>query len=296
MQLYNHGGLYEDSRFPIAMHRGILSLLGFVSLCLLFYVLRSSTSAATITRVEAKPVCRQRNTPLEQATPFNTVLSELKKCPKDHVKCSCCGWCGPKSDLRPFGAQKMKRSCPKCHAVERHRAACAKIALRLEHIDLSWSKPLKLLHFGPQLQMGRILDKTMGIFQVKVDKLAAGYEKAYDTVIEVDVEKIPFPDNFFDWVVILHVIEHVPHPERAVSEIQRVIKKGTGWALIEVPCWATPTIDCRNMTKVERTKVCWQFDHLWKFSCRDFAKILKKGGLVCQESRGERLLQFSCTK
>jgi len=50
---------------------------------------------------------------------------------------------------------------------------------------------------------------------------------AYDNVnIVCDIENIPFKDNSVDFVINIAVLEHVPNPEKVVSEIFRVLKKG----------------------------------------------------------------------
>ena len=49
--------------------------------------------------------------------------------------------------------------------------------------------------------------------------------------IEADVEKLSFKDNAFDFVFCAHLLEHVPHPDRAIKELTRVAKRG----YIEVP-------------------------------------------------------------
>ncbi|MDZ4704230.1 MAG: methyltransferase domain-containing protein [Saprospiraceae bacterium] len=45
---------------------------------------------------------------------------------------------------------------------------------------------------------------------------------------------LTFPDNTFDLLLSMEVIEHVGHPERMVSEVRRVLKPG-GLALITFP-------------------------------------------------------------
>lgn len=40
------------------------------------------------------------------------------------------------------------------------------------------------------------------------------------------VESIPYPDNYFDYIVSNGVIHHTPDTEKAVSEFQRVLKPG----------------------------------------------------------------------
>ncbi len=44
--------------------------------------------------------------------------------------------------------------------------------------------------------------------------------------VKGNAEKLPFENNYFDRVVCADVLEHVPNPEKAVSEIARVAKKG----------------------------------------------------------------------
>lgn len=49
--------------------------------------------------------------------------------------------------------------------------------------------------------------------------------------LEGDVEKLPFKDKVFDFVFCSHLLEHVENPDKAISELTRVAKKG----YIEVP-------------------------------------------------------------
>jgi SAM-dependent methyltransferase len=48
------------------------------------------------------------------------------------------------------------------------------------------------------------------------------------------IEDIPSPENSFDSIVCTQVLEHVPHPQKAVEEMFRVLKAG-GFALITAP-------------------------------------------------------------
>lgn len=49
-----------------------------------------------------------------------------------------------------------------------------------------------------------------------------------------DAAHLPFPDDCFDGVVCLEVLEHVPHPSKVMAEISRVLKSG-GRAWISMP-------------------------------------------------------------
>jgi len=50
-------------------------------------------------------------------------------------------------------------------------------------------------------------------------------------------EEIPFADGSFDVVIIKHIVEHLPNPEKAIAEIGRVIAPG-GILIL-----ATPNLD-----------------------------------------------------
>ena len=49
-----------------------------------------------------------------------------------------------------------------------------------------------------------------------------------------DGHKLPFPDNSFDSVTVIAVLEHVLDPEQVVSEVGRVLRKG-GMVVADVP-------------------------------------------------------------
>ena len=47
-------------------------------------------------------------------------------------------------------------------------------------------------------------------------------------------EELPFSDNTFDVVIIKHIVEHHPHPEKAIAEIGRVTAPG-GVLILSTP-------------------------------------------------------------
>jgi 2-polyprenyl-3-methyl-5-hydroxy-6-metoxy-1,4-benzoquinol methylase len=53
-------------------------------------------------------------------------------------------------------------------------------------------------------------------------------------VHNIDKSKLPFKTSFFDAVVLMDVVEHLPSPEKAVLEAYRVLKKG-GSLLLTTP-------------------------------------------------------------
>ena len=49
-----------------------------------------------------------------------------------------------------------------------------------------------------------------------------------------DVRTLPYPDETFDLVVAVEVLEHIPDPEVGLTEAIRVLKPG-GYAIIALP-------------------------------------------------------------
>jgi phosphatidylethanolamine/phosphatidyl-N-methylethanolamine N-methyltransferase len=56
-------------------------------------------------------------------------------------------------------------------------------------------------------------DRSRGLLQV-------------EALLEMDAERLAFPDNSFDSVVAMYVASVVPHPERLLQEMQRVCVPG----------------------------------------------------------------------
>jgi len=66
------------------------------------------------------------------------------------------------------------------------------------------------------------------------DKILEKFQKV--KVIIGDIQKkIDFPDNFFDRVITVHVLEHLPYLPNALNEIKRVLAKD-GFCDFVIPC------------------------------------------------------------
>ena len=67
-------------------------------------------------------------------------------------------------------------------------------------------------------------------------EMASRNIRSSDMTFEVieTVEKLPFPDRFFDGVLCSSVIEYLDYPEVCLQEFSRVLKKG-GLVLVSVP-------------------------------------------------------------
>jgi len=79
-----------------------------------------------------------------------------------------------------------------------------------------------------------------------------------------DVKKIPFKDNYFDYVVAGELIEHLEDPKALIKEAMRVLKGGGVFSL------STP--------KEESKEKFVSNEHLWSFNEEDIKKLLKPYG------------------
>jgi len=94
------------------------------------------------------------------------------------------------------------------------------------------------LDIGPRdcFIMGHLLKHgAKTVKGIEVSPPAARYcrEMGYD-VVEGDVRAMPYEDGEFDLVNCLHVLEHVPEPDKAIAEMWRVLKPG-GHMYVVVP-------------------------------------------------------------
>ena len=68
------------------------------------------------------------------------------------------------------------------------------------------------------------------------DEVVAHFQKKSPEVNYVcsDCYKMPFEDNFFDYVVAGELLEHLDNPERFIDEAKRILKPG-GWFALSTP-------------------------------------------------------------
>jgi ubiquinone/menaquinone biosynthesis C-methylase UbiE len=90
-----------------------------------------------------------------------------------------------------------------------------------------------------------------------------------------DATRMPFPDDSFDLVIAAEVLEHIPHDQRAMDEISRVLRPG-GIAAVTVPAWLPE-------------RVCWALSddyhnvpggHVRIFTRRELEIKLRRAGFV----------------
>ena len=115
-----------------------------------------------------------------------------------------------------------------------------KIVLNLiKQYRLNFGKDIKILDAG--CGTGLLLKEleTLEIcYGIDISQKAVDFcrKRGINNVQVADIANIPYPDNTFDAVIALDVIEHIKDDEKAIREIYRVLKP-QGVAIITVPAF-----------------------------------------------------------
>jgi SAM-dependent methyltransferase len=159
----------------------------------------------------------------------------------------------------PYGEPKRNNACcPSCESLERHRMMwlfCQKRNL--------FAGKLSLLHVSPEKVFFKKFIQNPTVDYTPIDKFTEGYSYPAGTQ-NVDLTSMPYPDEKFDAVLCVHVLEHIPDDHIAMREIYRVLKSN-GWAIIQVPLDKNrkETYEDFSITDPkEREKAFGQFDHV----------------------------------
>ncbi len=101
---------------------------------------------------------------------------------------------------------------------ERARVIYLLIKDKVEKLE----QPFLSIGCGPGIlerELSRLLGKE--IFGLEIDKDVL---VSKDNVIIGDGRELPFKENTFEFILLNHVIEHIPHPHAVIKEIRRVLK------------------------------------------------------------------------
>ena len=190
---------------------------------------------------------------------------------------------------------KRKNSlCPRCDSRERHRSLWLYLKTNSDFLLNSNNYNKKMLHIAPEKCFTKIFSK-----QPNIDYLSADLDSS-KAMIKMDIQKIPFPEQFFDLILCNHVLEHVPDDRKAMREFYRVLKKG-GMAIITVPINynSEKTFeDTRIITQEQRIKYYGQENHL-RYYGLDFKERLEKQNFIvkCEkytDKIDEELKEYCC--
>lgn len=180
-----------------------------------------------------------------------------------------------------FGLKRRFNAlCPNCSSLERHRL----IWLFLKENNLLDGKG-KFLHVAPENAFFHKFRKIWNDNYFPVDKFEEGYNYPEPTQ-NADITKLDFQDNYFDFIMCNHVLEHITDEESAIKELKRVLKPG-GKAILQVPLDYTleKTFEDNAITDPKQREINFgQHDHVRLYGL-DYKKRLENYGFVVEENK-----------
>lgn len=144
----------------------------------------------------------------------------------------------------------------------------------------SYFRTVKLVENGRYLDIGcgtgyfPLVMKYLGMKPYGVEPVDFNHELSKNYSLNISnctLEEAKYKDEYFDFITLNHVFEHVPNPSQTMNEIYRILKPG-GYLIIAVP--VTNSLASKVFGKY------WaQLDtprHLYLFSTKILKKYAKK--------------------
>jgi len=161
--------------------------------------------------------------------------------------------------------------CPRCHSTDRERLIYWYIVNKTN--ILYSQKTIKLLHIAPEKNLQKALKAFSKIKYISGDLNPLVADR------KIDITNINFENDYFDFIICNHVLEHIVDDRKAMSELFRVLKP-EGFAILQVPISkkAKETFEDFSITTPgEREKYFGQKDHVRIYG-KDYKERLKSVG------------------
>ena len=191
----------------------------------------------------------------------------------DTFYCNCCH--KTFSKFLPYGYKPRPNAlCPWCHSLERTRL----LLCYLERETSVFTPGKKILHFAPE----RMIRKKIRQKARRGDYIAADLNPALGDMV-VDITRIPFPENHFDYIICSHVLGHVPDEAKAIDEMYRVLKPGGEALVMTVIDLLNPaTFEDPSLTSPEERLAQYGEPDLVRLHGTDFGIRLKRANSEVQ--------------
>lgn len=184
-------------------------------------------------------------------------------------------------DRVSVGGRRKMSVCPFCMSNDRDRWIHYVIT---NYTDIYTEKG-NILHIAPEKAISDKIRENKKCKYITGD-IISGYGD-----VEVNVMNMQFENNFFNYIIMNHVLEHVEDERKAISELKRCLKK-EGKLLISFPVWLEgKTIEDKQIVSPkERLKIYGQEDHCRLYGI-DAKERLEQYGFNVLEYRVGSILQ-----
>ena len=127
--------------------------------------------------------------------------------------------------LDVIGSDVENFSCPCCGSHDRERH----LLMYMDQLNLWYALRGKVLHFAPETHIVQRIAQLSPEEYVKGDLFPTSPD-----IEKVDITSIDYPNQYFDFIICNHVLEHIPDIDTALRELFRVLKSG-GKAVLQTP-------------------------------------------------------------
>lgn len=127
--------------------------------------------------------------------------------------------------LQITGSDTENFFCPNCRCTDRDRH----LLMYFDRLEL-WSRLKgRILHIAPETKI------TQRIMTLEPVEYIRGDQNSHsEEIISLDVTHLQFADNYFDFIICNHVLEHILDLNKGLLELFRVLKPG-GMAVLQTP-------------------------------------------------------------
>jgi SAM-dependent methyltransferase len=221
----------------------------------------------------------------------------------NNFDCNCCDKSFRKFLTKGYIPRKNAQ-CPYCSSLERTRVLELYIQ---KELNLYKAKNIKVLHFAPEFGVFRKLSKNKNITYIDAD-----LNPAYARNV-IDITNIPFPEQYFDYIICSHVLGHIPDEALAVKELYRVLKPDGIALILTILSNKNKTFEDNSIQSVESKIKSYGEHDLCRLHGKDFSQRLESNGFKVEVidyrlqfaeafqkrhalGNGEREKIFKCTK
>jgi len=222
---------------------------------------------------------------------YNKILKIYKKIlyayySGNNFICPCCG--GHYRKFLSFGRfHRSNVRCPYDDSLERHRL----LWIYLMNETNFFQGNHRVLHFGPEDCFQNYFKTLSNLQYISADL------DSYKAMIEIDITKIMYKANYFNYIICSHVLEHVLDDNKAMIELFRVLEPG-GMVFVQCPInyKLEKTFEDRTITSPEdRERIFGQSDHVRIYG-PDFKERLKRAGFQVKVEKYAHLLPNNIIK
>jgi SAM-dependent methyltransferase len=161
--------------------------------------------------------------------------------------------------------KKDDKLCPKCGSLARTRRLWSLLEDKISE--------KKILHFSPSKSIKPKLESIANIEYVTTD-----YAGEFKANKKLNIVAIDEPNNTYDLIICYHILEHIEHDLKAMTELLRILKPG-GTCLIQTPFKTGEIYEDETIkTEEERLVHFGQEDHVRVYSVDGLIQRLESVG------------------